>query len=107
VLCVPALLTAWLNYMVLTLCTQLAAVFAGKMAVMDIGAASTEQLQSLLQHAAMKGAFAVFICRKATLSASLAAAGSAEAAAATQLEKAAAQLDELSSAGITRVRKFL
>jgi hypothetical protein len=78
-------------------------VFAGKMAVIDTGAASTEQLQTLLQHAAMKGAFSVFVCRKATLSASLAAAGTAEAAAATQLEKAAAQLEELSSSGITQV----
>jgi hypothetical protein len=73
------------------------------MAVMDIGAASTEQLQSLLQHAAVKGAFSVFVCRKAALSGSLAAAGTAEAAAAMQLEKAAAQLEELSASGITQV----
>jgi hypothetical protein len=73
------------------------------MAVVDIGTATSEQLQSLVQHSAMQGAFSVFVCRKAALSASLAAAGAAEAAAAVQLEKAAAQLQELSLSGITQV----
>lgn len=76
------------------------------MAVVDIGTASAEQLQSLLQHPAMKGAFSVFVCRKAALSASLAAAGTAEAAAAAQLDKAAAQLEELSSSGIAQVSQI-
>lgn len=77
------------------------------MAVVDIGTASAEQLQSLLQHPAMKGAFSVLVCRKAALSASLAAAGTAEAAAAAaQLDKAAAQLEELSSSGIAQVSQI-
>jgi hypothetical protein len=75
------------------------------MAVLDVGSASPEQLQSLLQHPAVKGAFSVFVCRKAALSASLTAAGTAEAAAAVQMEKAAAQLAELSSSGLTQVRQ--
>lgn len=48
---------------------------AGKMAVLDIGAATAEQLQSLKQHPALKQAFTVYVSRQAALKASLAATG--------------------------------
>lgn len=73
------------------------------MAVLDAGTYNAEQLQLLLQHPAAKGAFAVYVCRKAALSASLAASGIAEAAANVQIEKATAQLNEIASCGLYQV----
>ncbi|KAF8071222.1 GLTP1 [Scenedesmus sp. PABB004] len=71
---------------------------AGKMSVVDIGAATLEQLAAVRQHPAMRGAFAVLVSRRAALAASLAAAGAAEAAAVAQLDRAAAQAAEAATA---------
>eukprot|EP00878_Enallax_costatus_P032672 GHUV01035922.1.p1 GENE.GHUV01035922.1~~GHUV01035922.1.p1 ORF type:complete len:126 (-),score=26.42 GHUV01035922.1:841-1188(-) len=71
------------------------------MAVVDLGAASTEQLQAVRQHPAMKGAFAVHVCRKAALTASL--GSMAEAAASAQVDKAVAQMQEQVAAGLIQV----
>lgn len=77
---------------------------AGKMAILEIACTSVEQLQLLLQLPAVKGAFVVYICREATLAASLAASGAADATVATQLEKAVAQQREFTSTGLVQVR---
>lgn len=71
------------------------------MAVLDIGAASQEQLQVVRQHPAMKGAFAVHVCRKATLTSALASL--TEAAANAQVEKAVAHMQEQIAAGLVQV----
>lgn len=52
------------------------------MALLDVGAATADQLQAMKQHPALKQAFIVYVSRQAALKASLAAAGTAEAAAA-------------------------
>jgi hypothetical protein len=53
---------------------------AGKMAVLDVGAATPEQLQALKQHPALKQAFTVHVSRQAALKAGLTASGSPDAA---------------------------
>lgn len=78
-------------------------IVAGKMAVLEVGNCHAEQLQLLLQHPAVTGAFAVYVCRNAALSASLAASGVAEAAANVHIEKATAQLKEIASSGLYQV----
>lgn len=46
---------------------------AGKLALLDVGAATVEQLQALKQHPSLQQAFTVYVSRDAALEASLAA----------------------------------
>jgi hypothetical protein len=46
---------------------------AGKLALLDVGAATAEQLQALKQHPSLQHAFTVYVSRPAALKASLAA----------------------------------
>lgn len=73
------------------------------MAVLDIGAVSIEQLQTVRQHTALKGAFAVYVCRKAALTAGIPATGTAAAALHAQVDKAIAQMREHLTAGSAQV----
>lgn len=63
------------------------------MAVIDLGAASPEQLQAVQRHPAMQGAFAVYVCRSSLLKAGVPAAGVAADAAAAVAAAQAAQAD--------------
>lgn len=44
---------------------------AGKLALLDVGAATAEQLQALKQHPSLQQAFTVYVSRQAALKASL------------------------------------
>lgn len=74
------------------------------MAVVDVGAATPEQLQAFRQHPALKQSFCVFVSKQAALKASLTAGGSPEAVAAQQLESASSSLEAVLAAdGLVQV----
>lgn len=78
---------------------------AGKMAVLDVGAAAPEQLQALKQHPALKQAFTVYISRQATLKAGLSASGSPDAAIEQALANLQANQDAVTAVdGLIQVR---
>jgi hypothetical protein len=78
---------------------------AGKLAVLDVGAVTSEQLQILKQHPALKQAFTVYVSRSATLKAQLAASGVPEATAEQTLASMAATQDAIAAAdGLVQVR---
>lgn len=79
---------------------------AGRMAVLDVGAATPEQAQALKQHPALKQAFTVYVSRQAALKAGLAASGSPVAA----IDQALANLQATQDAvtgdeGLVQVRE--
>lgn len=51
---------------------------AGKMAVLDTGGTTAEQLQAIKQHPALKQAFTVYVSRQAALQATLAGSPESE-----------------------------
>lgn len=78
---------------------------AGKMAVLDVGAAAPEQLQALKQHPALKQAFTVYISRQAALKAGLSASGSPDAAIEQALANLQANQDAVTAVdGLIQVR---
>lgn len=80
---------------------------AGKMAVLDVGAVTAEQLQILKQHPALQQAFTVYVCRLAVLKASMAASGTADAAAEQTLASVAAIQDAMTAIeGLVQVRSL-
>lgn len=81
---------------------------AGKLAVLDVGSITAEQLQSLKQHPALKQAFTVYVSRLGALKASLAASGVPEAAAEQTLGNMAATQDAITTAdGLVQARVLL
>jgi hypothetical protein len=76
----------------------------GKVPLLELGPATSKQLQTLQEHPAMQGAFTACVLRAAVLKASVASSGMTENNATQHLEMAAAQAQELEAAGLVQVR---
>jgi hypothetical protein len=83
-------------------------VFAGKMALLDVGPATAEQLQALKQHPALRQAFTVYVDRQASANLAPAASTTAEAAAGQQLGSQTPGVDGVTAVeGLVQVRLSL